>query len=312
MGALYANEPVPKKRTGYYTQRRVKDYLTGYLFILPALVGLVVFTLIPAASAFVLSAFQWDIVTEPEFIGLKNFTLMFNDPLFWNGILVTFQYMLYHIIPSLVLAFFMAVAIKQKLWGSSVFRSVFVMPWITTPVIVSIIWKWLLDPTFGPTAYLLSSIGLKLEVIVNTFWFPMVSVALVNMWIYCGYHMMVFTAGLGNIPNSLYEASVIDGANNMAKIWYITLPLLKPTIMFSLITSVIGSFQVFDTIFGMYQGGPGDATRVYYYLLYNNAFQYFKMGYASAMAVVLFIVLLILTVVQYLFFQRDNTTDYSS
>ena len=140
----------------------------------------------------------------------------------------------------------------------------------------------------------------------------MVSIALINMWIYCGYHMMIFTAGLGNIPETLYDAAKIDGANGFQKTIKITVPLMRPTIMFSVITSVIGSFQIFDLVYGMYQGGPGDSTRVYYYYIYENAFSYFKMGYACTLSVILFLLLVVFTLLQYFLFQRNMVVDYSS
>ncbi len=289
-----------------------KKNLTGYLFIAPAFLGLLVFMLIPTVAAFALSFCDWNLANSPVPVGLENYRKVFSDPLFWNAVKTTLQYMIYHIPASLILAFIMALVMKKKMKGSGIFRAAYILPWIITPVIVGFVWKWLLDPTFGVLNYFCKTVGLDLSSLVNAEWFPMASIAIINMWVYCGYHMMIFSAGLGNIPVTLYEAAMIDGANALQKTWKITLPLMRPTIMFSMITSVIGSFQIFDLIFGMYQGGPGDSTRVYYYYIYNNAFQYFKMGYACTMAVILFIILVVITLLQYLFFQKDMVTDYSS
>lgn len=289
-----------------------KKALTGYLFIAPAFLGLLVFIFIPTIAAFVLSFFDWNIVSTPQALGFENYRNLFKDPLFWNAIKTTLLYMVVHIPASLILSFFMALAMKKKIRGKGLFRAAYILPWIITPVIVGFIWKWLLDPTFGVINYICRNVGLDMGVLVNAEWFPMVSIAVINMWVYCGYHMLIFTAGLGNIPETLYEAAMIDGAGAFQRVRSITVPLMRPTIMFAVITSVIGSFQIFDLIFGMYQGGPGDATRVYYYYIYNNAFQYFKMGYACAMSVILFVILVVMTVIQYVFFQRDMVTDYSS
>lgn len=289
-----------------------KKNLTGYLFIAPAFLGLLVFMLIPTVAAFALSFCDWNLANSPVPVGLENYRKVFSDPLFWNAVKTTLQYMIYHIPASLILAFIMALVMKKKMKGSGIFRAAYILPWIITPVIVGFVWKWLLDPTFGVLNYFCKTVGLDLSSLVNAEWFPMASIAIINMWVYCGYHMMIFSAGLGNIPVTLYEAAMIDGANALQKTWKITLPLMRPTIMFSMITSVIGSFQIFDLIFGMYQGGPGDSTRVYYYYIYNNAFQYFEMGYACTMAVILFIILVVITLLQYLFFQKDMVTDYSS
>lgn len=301
-----------KKQKGYLKGRTVRRNIAGYLFIAPAMGGFIIFMLIPTITTVVLSFFEWNIVTEPVFTGFQNYTSVFADPLFWNSIKVTLQYMLYHIPASLILAFIMAIALKQKIRGVGIFRTAFVLPWITTPIIISFIWKWILDPNFGILNYLAKNVGLDLSNAINSEWFPMVSVALINMWIFCGYHMMIFTAGLGNIPETLYEAAEIDGANSLQRTFRITVPLMRPTIMFAMITSVIGSFQIFDLIYGMYQGGPGDTTRVYYYYIYENAFVYFKMGYACTLSVILFLMLVGFTLLQYFLFQKNMVTDYSS
>ena len=291
--------------------RRRRNILAGYLFIAPAGLGLLIFIFIPTIFAFVMSFFDWSMTKESIFVGLKNYQTAFNDALFYNAIKVTLQYIVYHIPASLILAFFMALAIRQGIRGANFFRAAFVLPWITTPIIIAYIWNLLLDGTFGVINYLTKCVGIDLAPMFSTMWWPMVSIALVNMWIFCGYHMMIFTAGLGNIPVTLYEAAKIDGANRVQRLTRITVPLMRPTIMFACITSLIGSFQVFDLAYGMYNGGPGDATRTYYFLLYTNAFKYFKMGYASALAVILFVILVIATFVQYRFFSKNMTTDFS-
>lgn len=303
------NKQMVKK---YFIGRKLRRNIAGYLFIAPAMMGFIVFMLIPTIASVVLSFFEWNIVKEPVYSGLNNYKEVIKDPLFWNSIKVTLQYIVYHIPASLILAFIMAIALKQKIRGVGVFRTAFVLPWITTPIIISFVWKWILDPNFGILNYFAKTLGFDMTSIINSEWFPMVSVALINMWIFCGYHMMIFTAGLGNIPSALYEAAMIDGANGLQRTFKITVPLMRPTIMFAMITSVIGSFQIFDLIYGMYQGGPGDATRVYYYYIYENAFSYFKMGYACTISVILFLLLLVFTLLQYFFFQRNMITDYSS
>lgn len=284
---------------------------TGYAFIAPAAFGLLAFIFIPTILAFAISFFDWNLTKEATFVSLTNYQNAINDKLFYNAIKVTLQYMVYHIPASLVLAFLMALAIRKGIRGASVFRTAYLLPWITTPIIISYIWNLMLDGSFGVINYLSKGIGINLMPMFRTLWWPMVSIALVNMWIYCGYHMMIFVAGLGNIPSTLYEAATIDGANGWTKLTKITIPLMRPTIMFSMITSVIGSFQVFDLAYGMYNGGPGDATRTYYFILYTNAFKYFKMGYASTLAVILFVVLVVVTLFQYKFFSKDMTTDFS-
>jgi ABC-type sugar transport system permease subunit len=285
----------------------------GYLFILPAMLGFIIFMFIPTVSSFVVSLFEWNISTPAVFKAFSNYTMLFKDKLFWNGLKVTMQYLIYHIPASLVIAFVMALAMKQGIRGISLFRTAFIAPWIITPIIISMIWKVILDPNFGILNYLTRTyLHLNLIPFINSEWFPMISIAIINMWVYCGYHMLVFTAGLGNIPETLYEAATIDGTNAIQRVRYITIPLMRPTIMFAFVTSVIGSFQIFDLIFGLYEGGPGDLSRVYYYYIYQNAFSFYKMGYACAMAVILFLILVFSTIIQYVFFQRNMITDFSS
>jgi multiple sugar transport system permease protein/sn-glycerol 3-phosphate transport system permease protein len=301
------------KQGTYFKRRKTRQNIAGLLFIFPAMLGFTIFLAIPTVASFVISFFEWNVSTPPVWRGMQNYSSLFRDKLFWNAIYVTLQYMVYHIPASLILAFFMALAMKQKIKGVGLFRTSFIVPWITTPVIISFIWKWLLDPNFGVINYFTRSIfHFNIAPMVAADWFPMASIAVINMWVFCGYHMMVFTAGLGNIPETLYEAATIDSASAVQQVWRITLPLMRPTIMFAMITSVIGSFQIFDLIYGMYQGGPGDLTRVYYFYIYQNAFAFYKMGYACCMAVILFIILVICTLVQYLFFQRNMVTDFSS
>jgi ABC-type sugar transport system permease subunit len=301
------------RQLSYFSKRKTKQAVVGYLFIAPALLGFVIFMLIPTVSSFIVSLFEWNISTPALFKGLDNYSTLFRDKLFWNGLKVTMQYLIYHIPESLILAFLMALAMKQGIKGISLFRTAFIAPWILTPIIVSMIWKIILDPNFGIINYLTKKyLNLNLTPLINSEWFPMLSIAVINMWVYCGYHMLVFTAGLGNIPGTLYEAATIDGANSVQRVFFITIPLMRPTIMFAFITSVIGSFQIFDLIFGLYQGGPGDLSRVYYYYIYQNAFRFYKMGYACCMAVVLFVILVTSTIIQYVLFQKNMVTDFSS
>jgi multiple sugar transport system permease protein/sn-glycerol 3-phosphate transport system permease protein len=304
---------ISRTNASYFGKRKIHQALTGYFFIFPCMAGFICFMFIPTVAAFIISFFQWDISTAPVFNGMANYPTLFKDKLFWNGLKTTLQYLVYHIPASLVLAFIMAVAMKQKINGVNFFRTAFVAPWILTPIIVSYVWKMLLDPTFGILNHISRTyLHINLAPAINSSVFPMLSIAIINMWVYCGYHMLVFTAGLGNIPEILYEAAKIDGANGLQRVFRITIPLMRPTIMFAFITSVIGSFQVFDLIFGLYKGGPGDMTRVYYYYLYQNAFAFYKMGYACAMAVVLFLIIVTATIMQYVFFQRNMITDFSS
>jgi len=265
---------------------------------------------LPTISAFGISATKWNILGLPQYVGLSNyFDLIFRDPVFWHSLWLTVLYTLYEIPIQLVIALVLAIQLNKGMAGTGIFRTIFVMPWITTPIAVGLIWKWILDPNFGLLVKPLSWFGIHAPTILNSLWFALPSIALVNIWRFTGYKMMLFLAGLQSIPHTVYEAAEIDGANGFKRVWYITLPLLKPATMFVVITSLIGSFKIFDTVFIMTQGGPGDATRVYYFYLYQNAFEFFKMGYASAMAVLLFMIIMAMTLVQYWYFKSQITYD---
>ena len=298
------------KKSRAWWKRRLKYNLTAYLFILPTLIGFSTFMAIPSLSAFGLSLTEWNILGTQEFVGLTNyFDLVFGDPVFWHSLWLTVLYTLYEIPIQLVIALFLAIQLNKGLRGTGVFRTVLVMPWITTPVAVGLMWKWILDPNFGLLVEPLSWVGIHAPPILNSVGFALPSIALVNIWRFTGYKMMLFLAGLQAIPSTVYEAAAIDGATGFKRTWHIILPLLRPATMFVVITSLIGSFQIFDTVFIMTQGGPGDATRVYYFYLYENAFRFFKMGYASAMSVLLFLIIMSMTLLQYRYFRSQITYD---
>jgi ABC-type sugar transport system permease subunit len=298
----------------FVSQKRNSKYLTKlipYLFVFPSFVGVLTFLLLPSISVVVISFFSWNILTPPKFIGFKNYVTIFHDHVAMHSILVTIYYVLLNIPLQTVLAIVLALLMNQRIRGISVFRSLYVIPWLASPVAISVVWQWIFDPSYGVLNAVLSVFHIpKLDWLSSTK-DALPAIALVNIWQYTGYNMLFFLAGLQGIPPHLYEAAEIDGARPFRRFIAITLPLLQPTLFFVLITSIIGSFQVFDTVYVMTKGGPDHATNTYNYYLFQQGFQFFHMGYASALAVLLFLVILIVTLIQFLYFNKRITYDLS-
>jgi ABC-type sugar transport system permease subunit len=283
-----------------------REAATGYLLILPTIGGFVIFSLIPTISVITLSFFNWDLVGRPVFIGIRNYSSMLLGTEFWHVLGVTGTYVLYSQLPKIVVALCLALLLNKTLHGLQVFRVLIIVPWIVMPIAVGIVWKWLLDSDLGLVNYYLGLLGIS-----KVIWFStdmaLKSIAAIDVWQYFGFATIIFLIGLQNIPVMYYEAATIDGAGRWKTFWQITAPLLRPTTLFLLVTSIIGSFQVFDIVYATTQGGPGDFTKVYYYSIWQEAFSKMRMGYASAMCVVLFLILMILTLAQLRLF-RDTAT----
>jgi multiple sugar transport system permease protein len=277
---------------------RRREALYGYLFILPNTVGLIVFFILPVLAAFVLGFVSWDLVRPPQWVGLSNYITLVHDSLFWNGVAVTIYYTLVSVPISIALSLLLAVAVNSGLRERNLYRIAYFMPYVSMPVALALVWKWIYDPQFGLLDSLLGAIGLPQPPWLNDPSWAMPALIIMAVWGSLGYNMIVFLAGLQGISQELYEAASIDGAGAMARFWRITVPLISPATFFVLIISMINSFQVFDQVYIMTQGGPGDATRVLGLLIYENAFQYFKMGYATAIAWSLFALILVVTLFQ--------------
>jgi multiple sugar transport system permease protein len=244
--------------------------------------------------------------SAPKFIGLENYIDMYNDKQFWRSLQVTAYYVLLNIPLQTVLAIALAV-IMDRVTKSTLLRGLFVMPWLLPPVIVAMVWLWMLDPTLGAINTALQGLGFTRQPFLGSPDQAMPAIAAVNIWQYTGYTALLFFAGLQTIPKSIYEAAAIDGATEGRMFWTITLPLLRPVMVFVLVTTIIGSFQIFDTIAVTTKGGPIDATRVITWYIFEYAFNRFEMGYATAVAVVLFLILAIVTFVQMRILRADSS-----
>jgi multiple sugar transport system permease protein len=276
------------------------------LFLLPNITGFLIFHIWPVFYSFWLSLHEWELLLPPQFVGLENFaTLFFEDDLFWISLRNTFVYSLMVIPANLAISLVLALAINRPLRSIVAFRTIYFLPVVTSMVAVSMAFRWLYSYDWGLINFLLGLVGIPPVQWLGDSRIALMSVAAVAIWKNAGYNMVIFLAGLQGIPRALYEAAEIDGANGWHRFWRITLPLLTPTIFFVTIMSVIGSFQVFGSVYLLTGGGPGYATTVYNYYLYLNAFRFFKFGTAAAMAYVLFVILVGLTSLQWrLFGQR--------
>ena len=278
-----------------------RDSFWVLVFLGPNLVGFLVFTLWPVIMTFVLSLSSYDILSPMKFIGFQNYRELFQDEVFLKVFKNTWVYTLTTVPIGVTMSLFLAIALDRSDRGIRFFRGAYFIPVISSMVSIGVVWQWLYNPEFGLINNLLSRIGIK-----GPMWLPsdktaMMALIIVSIWKNLGYNMLIFLAGLQSIERNYYEAAEIDGAGWWQQFRNITVPLLTPTTFFVLVMAFIGSFQVFDLVMMMTQGGPGRATSVVVHYLYQNAFKFFKMGYASAMAYVLFAVILAVTGVQMLF-----------
>ncbi|MGN8119539.1 carbohydrate ABC transporter permease [Labrys sp. 22185] len=276
---------------------RWRENLTGWLFIAPALLGFTVFYLLPTLRAVEISLTDWNLMRAPKFVGLDNYVRLIGDPRFWQSVKITCLYVLYNIPVQTVLGLALAV-LMDRLSKSVALRAVVVAPYLLSNVVAALIFLWLLDPILGITNAFLGLIGISRQPFLTSPELSLVSVAAINVWRHTGMTAILFYAGLQAIPCSLYEAARIDGASEWHMFRHITLPLLRPVLVFIVVTSVIGSFQVFDTIAVATRGGPVNSTSTIIWYIYESAFRFSKMGYASAMSVLLFLVLVGVTLIQ--------------
>lgn len=292
-----------RAQPGVATKRQSKmerrEALWGWFFIAPWLIGFVVFTLWPVLASLALSFTDYELITAPKWIGPKNFVDLFTrDRRFLLSLYNTVYYVAFSVPLSILTAFILSLLLNVRLRGMNVYRTVFYLPAITSGVAVSLLWIWLFNPQFGLINYLLRSVGLPAPGWLNDAAWAKPAFILMSLWSVGG-TTVIFLAGLQGVPRSLYEACEIDGANTWQRFWNITVPMLTPVIFFNLILGIIASFQVFTQAYVMTQGGPQDATLFYVLYLFRQGFAQLRMGYAAAMAWILFIIILVLTLIQF-------------
>jgi multiple sugar transport system permease protein/sn-glycerol 3-phosphate transport system permease protein len=280
---------------------------TAFAFLAPSLLGVILFLVIPIIFVIGLSLVQWNMLTPMKWVGLSNYVNIFEFDGFGHSLVVTAYYVILNIPIQTAFALGMAMLLRSKRAGTGVIRIIAVLPFLSTPVAMGVVWNWVFNPSTGLVNQFLAHLGITGPAWLSNEATAMPVIAFANIWQYAGYNMLFFLAGLSAIPPSLYEAASIDGATKWEQFRRVTLPLLRPTLLFVLVTGVIGSFQVFDTVYVMTAGGPGNATQVASLNIYNTAFAGFRIGEASAMSVVLFLVILAITVVQFRYFNKRMT-----
>jgi multiple sugar transport system permease protein len=283
-GGAGAGAPPPIEK------RRRQEAGVAFVFLLPALVGFVTFYLWPTIRGLYLSFTDYDLLTSPSFAGLDNYRRLLEDDVFWNSLWVTLEYVLINISVQTVVALLLAVLI-HRLTRSVVLRGIILLPYLVSNVVVALVWYWMADYNLGVLNDLLGGIGIDPISFFGDEAWAIPTIALVNVWRHMGYTALLIFAGLQTINRDVYEAGAVDGASERRMFFQITLPLLRPVLALVLVITVIGSWQIFDTVAVTTQGGPVDATRVIQYYIYENAFTRFDFGYASAISVVLFLIL---------------------
>jgi multiple sugar transport system permease protein len=282
--------------------------LAGLWFVLPVVLGTILFNVLPTISSLVLSLTQWDLITSPEWAGLVNYQRLAADPFAAAAMRNTVTYVVGAVTLGMVLSLALALLVNQPLRGVYFFRLAYFIPVVTSVVAIALVWQWILNAKVGLLNSWLRMIGIEGPSWLTDPKWAMFSIIVISVWASVGYNMMIFLAGLQNIPQELYDAAKIDGAGRNASFRYVTLPLLSPTTFFVLIISLINSFQVFDIVFIITTaGGAGGrlrSTDVWVYYIWQNAFSFYKMGYASAMAWVLFLIIGLITLFQWKMSQR--------
>ncbi|MGM0878067.1 MAG: carbohydrate ABC transporter permease [Bacillota bacterium] len=274
------------------------EYMWGYLFIAPPIVGFLLFALIPMLFSVYISFTQFDLYTPAQFNGLDNYKRLFEDELFWKTVFNTF-YAALGIPFGMALALLIAIALNQKVKGLSVFRTAFFLPTVCSIVAISLLWRWIFNSDFGLLNVLLSYVGITGPSWLSDENWAMPAMIIQGVWGGLGINMILYLAALQSVSKSLYEAADIDGANGWQKLRFVTIPSISPTTFFILITSIIGALQDFQRFMIMTEGGPNYSTTTVVYYLFLNAFRYMEMGYASAMAWVLGIVILLITLINF-------------
>lgn len=298
------------RRAAFRRRRHLREVLTAYLFVLPAALILLVFQFIPAVDVFRLS-FTDRLLLRPTsaFAGLANFQRLLSDERFWNSVWNTFYFVGVSVPIQTGLALLLAIALARKMRGVAIFRTIFFLPVVASMVGVSVIWDWIYHPSLGIFNAVLGQFGLEpINWLKDPVW-AMPAIILLVVWKGTGYYMVIYLAGLLDIPDQYYDAAKIDGANRWHLFRNVTWPLLAPTTYLILILQMINSFQVFAAVYILTGGGPRRSTEVVVYYLYERAFQSLEFGYASAVSVVLFLFLLVLTAMQRGFFGRRVSYD---
>jgi len=286
-----------RSRPWWYAFRRGRWF--GYIYGGPVIIAFLVFNLYPMALGLYLSFTRWDILSPPTFIGLSNFADLFKDDLLWRAVLQTLYYAVASVAGATALSIALALTLNQRLKTIGFYRTFFFLPAVTSLVAIAMVWRWIYNTEFGVLNAFLGSLGINPVNWLGDPVLAMPAVILMSIWRSAGFNTVLFLAGLQGVPQEYYEAAEIDGASKWDRFVHITLPLISPTTFFVVVNGLIGSWQVFDQVYILTRGGPLLSTVTVVYLIYSNGFEWYKTGYAAAMAYGLFLIIIALTAIQF-------------
>ncbi len=281
----------------------------GYLLLLPSIIIYGIFVFVPLITTIIMSFMKYNLFEAPTFVGLKNFEKLLSNELFWTSTWNTIVYAISSIIFSLILGLLLAVILNSKLKGKKIFRTIFYLPNVISLIAASMAWLYIYDSTNGILNMIMDFLGLSQHNWLMSVEYAMPALIIMNIWRLAGFTMIVYLSGLQTIPHYLYEASRIDGASRIRQFFSITIPMLAPTTFFLVVMTTIFSFQVFDQVYVMTSGGPMNSTTTIVHQIYKNAFEGYKMGYASSMSVVLLIMIIIITLINFKYGNRGGDTE---
>lgn len=302
-----AASPPPASPRRRRSRLRLRSTLIGWSFILPNFLGFALLTLVPVVTLFYMSFTNWNVFGKADWIGLANFQRLLGDGSFRMSVLNTLYYSVMHIPLTIVVSLGLALLLNNKLRGIAFFRTAAFFPYITSIVAIAVVWNLLFSPDYGPINQILRFIGFENPPgwLTSSEW-AMPAVVIVSTWRDMGYYMILFLAGLQTVPRELHEAARVDGANVFQRFFNVTLPCLRPTMFFVTVMLTINSFKIFDLILVMTNGGPGQATLVLSQFIYKKGFEESQFGYASAAAVALFFLCIVVTIVQFFWNKRRS------
>ncbi len=280
-------------------RKREREGVSAATFLLPSLIGFLIFTAFPVLAAIALAFFDYDLLLGQEFNGLENFSTLVQDDVFWAALRNTVVFTVVSVPLSVVLGLAAALLVNHALRGVTIFRTIYLLPYVTVTVAVALVWRWIYLPDVGLFNTVLGWFGIDGPNWLTSRTWALPALIIMSVWKSFGYNMVIFLAGLQGIPQHLYDAAKVDGATAWRRFLHVTLPMLSPTTLFVVVISVIGSFQVFDQALVMTNGGPGTSTTTLVLYIYKAGFQEYKMGYASTIALVLFVIVAIFTAIQF-------------
>ena len=284
------------------TMNRIRSFRTlePYLYLLPTIAGLILFSAGAVAASFSMSFSRWDIVTSPQWVWFDNYTQLWHSDLFWQVFWNTLTFVVLAVPLSVSASLALALLVNTRLRGITLFRTAYFMPVVSSMIAVALVWSWIFNADYGLLNYLLRVLfGVRGPAWLDSTAWALPAMVVVTVWRGLGYSMVIFLAGLQNIPQELYHAATIDGAGVWRKFRHITLPMLSPTTFFILVITFINSFQVFEQTYVLTKGGPANATLTLSYLIYQDAFQFFQMGKAAALSYILFALIFVVTLLQF-------------